>query len=241
MKNVKLTNKFFNDYNAHLSNGNESIRFYNDDYFLKILHEQFLTEDRIKVISRLEELKHDNVVTPEFLLLDKKKIVGYGTKNYSDYDYLDSLLESDIPFKQKKELMIKLSQIFEFFKEKKFAFYDIHGKNFLQKDGDIKVIDLDGGVFKGLNNGITYDGAARFTNYKLSLLTLSFLYGVDEYALPNFFYDQIEMEEFIDKLPIHLREYYRNALLINYNFIDFPEIINSIDEDFIEETKLQLK
>lgn len=243
MEKKKITKNFFDNYHAHLSNGSESIGFYNDDYFLKIIKEKYLKNGRKDVILRLDEIEHRDAVTPLFLLYDKNKLTGYGAKSYMSYDFLDSIVEDEsLSFKQRKELMIKLASLFEFFKSKDFAFYDLHYKNILVKDGDIKLIDLDGGVFKGLDNdGTTYDWSFRYSNNKIALLTLSFLFGVEDYTLPNFFNGIYDLEDYIDSLPKELRDYFRNALLNSYNILfDVPEIIDSISEEYVEETKRKL-
>ena len=68
MEKKKITKNFFDNYHAHLSNGSESIGFYNDDYFLKIIKEKYLKNGRKDVILRLDEIEHRDAVTPLFLL-----------------------------------------------------------------------------------------------------------------------------------------------------------------------------
>jgi len=246
MESKLVTKKYINSFKAHLSNRNESVRFYDNNYFLKIIKDHYLKDERIKTIERLEELEHPNAVTPEFLLHDRKRTIGYASINYSDYSYIDILLNDDsISFKERKELMVKLAEIIKFFESKKFAYYDIHSKNILYKNKDIKVIDLDGGVFTKCNDNILYNGTLRYSNYKLALYAISFLYQMDDYDFYTYINSNPKIKEnFMKSIPKELYNFFHLALSQTYEIIpNSIELIDSINEELVMESKqlLELK
>ena len=248
MESKLVTKKYLNSFKPHLSEGSESVRFYNDDYFLKIINSKILKNGRRDVILKLEELKHNNTVTPEFLLHDRTGIIGYATQNYLDYDYIDILFNDEsITLEDRKQLMIKLAQIIEYLKKKDFAYYDIHEGNILYKNGDIKLIDLDGGVFKDKQNcGITYEGACRKSNWKLALFTLSFLYKLEW----DTFYNLLNINNknsynaFMKTIPTKLKPFYEYVINRDFSILDgIQDYIDSIDQTTFDNSNevLQLK
>lgn len=194
MESKFVTKKYLKDFIFHFNGGTESLMFYNDDVFLKILKKDFLTKDRKEIINRLDEFKNDNILTPLFLLHDRTGIIGYATHNCLDYSFIDELLTNSLfdtnieEFKKRKDLMIKLSKTLDFLYNKEFAYYDIHYKNILLKDNNIKLIDLDGGLFRGYNNHeVTYPVAIKFSYHRLLLFTLSYIYNMDYRKFDNYF------------------------------------------------------
>ena len=248
MENKFLTTKYLHDFKHHNALGEESQRFYNDELYLKIINKRFLTQGRKDTIFKLEELDHDNIVTPEFLLHDRKGTIGYAAKNYINYDYIDSLFNDEsITLEDRKQLMIKLSQIIEYFKKKEYAYHDIHEGNILYRNGDIKLIDLDGGVFKDTPNcGVTYEGAYRKSNWKLALFTLSFLYKVEWDTFYNILNvnNKKSYNDFMKTIPANLKPFYEYVINRDFSILEgIPDYIDSIDQKTFDDSNeiLQLK
>ena len=242
MKDVLLTKRFLNDYKYH-SKSRESINFTNDKYYLKLLKKEILLDDREKVIKRLEEVKHENAVIPEFLVHDKKGFQGFSMINYKDYDYISSVISNDLfdinkdnDFLYRKELMLRLIKIIEFFKSKEFAYYDIYDKNILYKDGDIKIIDMDSGIFKGLINcEYDYDSSIRFANHLLSVFALSFLYNT--YYLRFVSNVKPILNSLNNYLNEDLKKFYSYVFRNEFHLLLNPyEMIDSIDENIYRDT-----
>ena len=245
MESKKVTKKFLNNYVHHSSEGFESVRFFNDEFFLKIINQKILSNGRRDILPRLEELEHKNVVTPEFLLTDRTGLIGYGAKNYMDYSFIDSIfVDKSITLEDRKKLMIRLANIIEFLKSKDFAYYDIHSGNILYKDSDIKLLDIDGGVFKGYsNNGTSYDGAYRFSNWKLAIYTISFIYKMDFYDFYRLFLNEkVSYDSFIRTIPDELKKFYEHAIKKDFSILEnIPELIDRIDQATFEESNEVLK
>ena len=233
MESKFVSKRFLNDFKAHISNGTESIRFYNDEYFLKFIKKEYLNQDRIYTIERLDELKHDSLVTPEFLLYDRTGTLGYGMINYRDFSFIDTIISGSIfdktdkeSFERRKELMIKLSKAIDFINNNGFAYYDIYSKNILFNHNDLKLIDLDGGVFKGHKNQETdYDSAFYFSSHRIALFTLAYLYNVDYKKFQELFskrkgFLEETKETLFDYLPYNLRDFFKYAISNTYSVFD---------------------
>lgn len=253
MKSKFVSKKFLNNYTMQTSNGIESIRFYNDEYCLKFLKKDYLTNDRKEIIYKLCELNHENAVTPEFLLHDKTGLLGYAMINYRDYTFIGDEVENKLfkidleAFNKRKQLMIKLSKLFDYFNINDFAYYDIHDRNILYKDNDIKLIDLDGGIFKGYkNHELDFESAKRFSSQKLALYTLSFIYNVNQYNFSKYLGSPIGFNNrqiMIDSLPKNLKEFFTYALSNKYNIFDnTTNCLEELDENiYLESIKILKK
>ena len=245
MKHKYVTKKYLENFKHHVGEGTESIRFYDDKYFLKIIRKYLLDDEKIKTIESLDKLEHKYSVTPEFLLYDKTGIIGYAANNYLDYYFLNDLLSNDISveskinFNERKRIMIELSNLLEFYRQKDFSYYDIHEKNILYKDNDIKVLDLDGGTFKEYEKPFIYDSHLKFANRKLSYLSICYLYNLtcDKFT-DNYLFDDEKINTLLNYLPKKLRDFYYYAFSVDYKgYHDISENINLIDENIYNETK----
>ena len=153
MEKININDIDLSHYTLDSSEGVESIRFYNDNELIKLPHKKYLKDDRGKIIEELYNLNNDNIVTPIYGITDKKGIIGYSMNYLKDYIDLEHYLSSnETSFEERKHLMIELSKIFDYFDTVNFAYHDLHSNNIMYKDDNIKLIDLDGGVFKGYVN-----------------------------------------------------------------------------------------
>ena len=251
MENKLVTKKFISDYSPCLyGTGEESTMFHNEKYLLKFIKSEFLKDDREQIIKRLEELSHPNIVIPEFLLHDRKSFLGYGMIYYSDYTSLDKIVSDtifsknkDYPFEVRKKIVLKLYETLEFLKRQQFAFYDIHGGNFLIKDEDVKIVDLDSGVFKGTTNAnVGYHPAYLHSSKQFALFALSFIYNTDWMKFKLGFEHPMSCacqnkENLFRFLPDNLEEFYRYALGNDYYiYNDTEECLNDLDEPTYEES-----
>lgn len=251
MKEITVNKKFFNNYTYDNIPSGESSRFYNDENYIKIIHPGLLKDDREKIVRELYYFNHPNIVTPKFILKDKSGFIGYGMDFLKDYKSLALHLELDnLSFDERKELMIRLSKIFDYFDEKKFAYFDIHSNNILYKDGDIKIIDLDSGVINPyINDRVDFDLGIRASKKALVRYTLSTIYDITNYELLslNSLKDRKYYQDLMNNLPKNVRNLYEFAfadrLYIIYGITDaLEEITQGMNDDINEivEKKLRL-
>lgn len=251
MESKLVTKKFISNYTPCLFHeGEESTMFHDDEHLLKFIKSEYLKDDRELIIRRLEELSHPNIVTPEFLLHDRKAFLGYAMHYYSDYTSINRIVSDtifsqnkDYPFEVRKKIVLKLYETIEYLKKRQFAFYDIHGGNFLIKGDEAKIVDLDSGVFKGTTNSkVSYHPAYLHSSKQFALFALSFLYNTDWMKFKIGFDHPFSIacqnkEELFKFLPDNLSEFYRYALGNDYYiYNDTEECLNDIDESIYNES-----
>lgn len=250
MKSKFVNNKFLSKYEeCNYGQSSESTLYHDDEHILKIIKEEFLKDDRELIVKRLEELSHPSLVTPEFLLHDRTGFIGYGMEYCKDYYMLENLItnninDQSIPFNVRKEIALKICELFNYLNQSKYSFYDIHDKNILiNKDRDIKLIDLDSGIFEGtVNCNIDYHTSYIHSSRQLALFTLSFLYNMffnefeRAFAHP-FSYLNINKNEMLNNLPYKVRKYFEFVLSRKfYVFDETEECIDAFDEQTFNES-----
>ena len=119
-----------------------------------------------------------------------------------------------------------------------FAFHDIHKRNILIKDDDVKLIDLDGGVLYGYVNGnIDFDTSLKNEKKSLSRFLLSTLYSVSENELLDTRDRKKDYKLLISMLPKYLKGFYEYTLNDEYSiYYGITESLNNIDENLYEES-----
>ena len=226
--------------------GGESSCIYSGDEIMKIIQNRLLKDDREKIIRELYYFDHKDVVSPLYALTEKNKFIGYGMKYYKDYTvFAEYLNNKKTSFEDRKELMIRLSKIFDYFDQMNFAYYDLHSGNILYKNGDIKLIDLDGGVIKGyINDGMDYNTAIRLAKKNLAKFTLQTINGVTEFYFNSLkkYKNKRDVINFMNNLPENIKNLYSYALNDEYYyFSNMTSVLNDITKDVYEDTQNILK
>ena len=257
MKSKFVSNKFLSKYTECDANmGTEAKFYHNDLYLLKIIKEEFLSKDRELIVRRLEELTNPALVTPEFLLHNRKGFTGYGMIEYKEHFPLEELITNDmfnpninLSFKDRKKLALVICKLFRYLNDCNFSFYDIHDRNILiNNELDAKLIDLDSGVFKGtINNGIDYHASYIHSSRQLALFTLSFLYNMYFNDFERAFAHPFSIvhknkDEMLKQLPYKVRKYFEFVLSREfYVFDETEECIDAFDEETFNITLQTLK
>lgn len=224
--------------------GSESVTLRNDEYLLKFINPEHLLQDREKIINALHDFDHPNIVVPEFSLIEKGSFVGYGMKYQKGYKSIGSLITNNIAkieeFQKRKEAMLKLCEIFEYFDSQKFAYYDLYDDNILYKDGDIKLIDLDGGILDPyINSDLDYNAAIRKSKKQLSIYTLSFLFNLDfmNFHLLMNQLDNKTKEKLYKLWGEDITAYYKYALNYSYSvYYGTMDAINQMTEEMYNDS-----
>lgn len=219
MKEVNVNRKFFDNYTFDYALSAESNRYYNDNEYLKVIHRRLLKDDRENIVRGLHYFNQDNIVTPNYLLKERNKFIGYAMNYLKGYKDLSIHLEDNITFEERKKLMLTLSKVFDYFDEMKFAYHDLHSNNIMYKDGDIKLIDLDGGVlYPYRNDGFDYLTAARIAKKTLARYTLATMFGMSMYDIIKLknYKNRKYYKSFMDNLPDNVKELFEYAINEEY-------------------------
>ena len=213
----------------------ESNIFINNNELYKFLKKEYYYRE--KIIERLDILNNNNIVIPNTILYDKKGFLGYSMTYYKDYKELENTDLQKLNFEQRKSLCIKLCNILDYMTNNHFAYPDIHEDNILIKDEDIKIIDLDSGIFKDIDLE-KYDEYLRTSNYLLSNLCLSILYSKSYIDFEKLL---LYNNKILNNLPKNIIEFYNYIINKDGKFISTIDYIDKIDENMINDTKKLLK
>ncbi len=244
MEKRMLTRKYLLKYKYYGGKHNsESMLFYTDDEILKLLQKEFRTREH--TILKLPSLENDSLALPKYSLYDRGGFLGYAMDYFKDYIEFESIINSDIPFDQRKQACLELYNLIEYLKSQYFAYYDLNPYNVLFKDGSIKLIDLDSGIFMpdrisdSFSDYTKYDTYLRFGNYTLAKLTLSILF--DELYDTNLDKISSNRKELFSISSDRLIRLYKFVLNKPCTMLDVGECLDEITEDYTNEVKLILK
>ena len=240
MENLYIDRKMLRKFKYDMNYGSESSRFYNDEIMIKLINRNRLVDDRQYIIERLHGFEHENIVPPIQDVYEKRTFVGFTMKYLKDYILFDKYKKLDTTFNQRKEVLLKMASVFDYFDKMNFSFHDIHPRNILYKDGDVKLIDLDGGIFKNfINNDVDYPTSIRASKKNLARFILTSLYQVNESELlelklkSNYF----DYKLLFNILPDNVKEFYDFAFSDNYTIYNgISESLDNIDEQTFEDT-----
>ena len=228
---------------ANIHRVSESKLYYKGNHLFKVLNEEL--RDRKSTILRLEHLQGEELILPEYILIDEDGFIGYVMHYFKEHQHLENFIFGKLPFEERKRICLELCRIFTDLLHQDFAYFDFHPFNILYKDGDIKIGDLDSGIFR--SNGIgsflyefeKFNSYSTSGNYHLALTILGLLF--EDYQ--KFVLDGIKnnKKELFNNSPKELKKLYGYILYAPPVEFDIASAIENISEDYIEETKLILK
>ncbi len=228
---------------VHTSRVSESNLYYKGNHLFKVLNEDL--RDRKSTILRLERLQGKELILPEYILFDEDGFIGYVMHYFKEHQQLERFIFGKLPFKERKRICLELCRIFTDLKHQGFAYYDIHPFNILYKDGDLKIADMDSGVFRSNRMGSSLYEFEQFNSYStsgdyhLALTVLGLLFeDYRQYVLNGI---KNNKKELFKNSPKELKKLYGYVLYASPFEFDVAEAIENIDEDYVEETKLILK
>lgn len=241
MKKEYLTKRTLANYKYFDRHNSESTLFRNDERIIKLLKKEFLSREQ--TICRLDTIHNSDAVLPETVIYDSKGFLGYSMINYKEYKELEDFIIGKLPFNERKRICLELCRIIDDLERQEFAYYDVHPYNILYNNGDIKLIDMDSGIFKPDRicdkDYETYNTYMRVADYFLTRLSLALLFEdhLDQ-TIDNISSKRKELFNYSPKKLVTLYKYVLNK---PYSFLDVGEYIEDIDEDYIESAKLILK
>ena len=221
----------------------ESTLYYRGNHLFKVLNPEL--RDRKDTILKLERLQGKELILPEYLLYDEDGFIGYVMHFFKEHKQLEEFIFGKLPFEERKRICIELCRIFTSLKKQDFAYYDIHPFNILYKDGDIKIADMDHGVFRlnriidSLSDFELFNNYSIIGNYHLALTILGLLF--EDYRVNVLEAIKNNRRELIKYSPKKMKKLYKYITRSPMFEFDVSEYLEDIDEDYINGAKLILK
>ena len=217
----------------------ESVLYIDKDEVLKILDPIF-TNDRKNTIERLNEIKHEHLITPLYSIIMDNYFSGYAMKYYKKYMSLDKkLIDPSIPYKQRQIIAKQIWEILNFFKEINFSFIDLHEDNVIINDEfDLQFLDLDSGHFKRNIDNNEFDLRLMYSSKRACIMTLNVLFGLK----PINFYENFEKNESkIKNMMSNNQKVLFEVSLSDPKEFNGLEYIDEFDEETVTNIKNKLK
>lgn len=160
-----------------------------------------------KIITHQDLLTKDLYAIPiRTLYTSKNQFIGVDTTNYQDY-YETNCKKINLSSLNRQQIIVNLLTVLRELSKLGIIYYDIHSGNILANvNSEIKVIDLDGALFKN-----------EYFNEILLIRSLL------SYILEIYLFDNIKFA------PIHTLSYVLNKCHIEESFTpQFVEYLNSV-------------
>lgn len=231
------SNSFFDDI-YHM----ESILYFNEDVLLKLLYESILSKNRIITLDNLDKINNNDCAKIYDLIESFDGRIGYTMKRYKNHKtlkyYIKRFNKRNITFNERKKLIYRLNDIFEYFLSIGFIYYDIHINNILMLDESIKVVDLDSGIFEDKAVFTSNSYYSSIDEYKKEMLNnaihlyLQILTGYSSYIKKD-----ILDNKMIDSLDDKILFLLNHALYLDYNMCSPIQVIDSLKEENIDDVR----
>jgi hypothetical protein len=170
--------KTFTSYKPN--NNAESKLYIKEDIILKLLLHDLNTKDRRNTILTLNELNYKSIPT-HIEPIKYKSRIGYISTFYKTHQTLDKFIyDKSFSIEERKKLINLIAKSFEYLRLKEFLYKDIHYENFIYDGQDLKIVDLDSGIFKSNINKKEYQEFEKNMiqiNNRLSRLYLQIMFG----------------------------------------------------------------
>ena len=153
MEQRYISKEEFKKYKLYEASQNaESDLYYYQNRMLKLLYSSVLNENRMLTICSLDRINHKDCTKIYDLIESFDGRIGYTMEKYNYYKtlkyYVKRLNKRNTPLSERKKLIRRINDIFEYFLSIGFLYYDVHLNNIIMLDDSIKVVDLDSGIFE---------------------------------------------------------------------------------------------
>lgn len=130
----------------------ESKLYSKEDILLKLLYPEVISQNRLNTLNSLDRINHKDCTKIYDLIESFDGRIGYTMEKYNYYKtlkyYVKRLNKRNTPLSERKKLIRRINDIFEYFLSIGFLYYDVHLNNIIMLDDSIKVVDLDSGIFE---------------------------------------------------------------------------------------------
>lgn len=128
-----------------LEKTNDGTVYFKDDFVYKIFDYSNFNEyfENIKNIKKVSRFNGSLFTIPYSFIYIDGDFVGFKMYNLGE-TLLDTLLNGDLSIDEKKEIGNSLKEIALYLRKRSLVHSDIHLKNILYKDGNIRITDING-------------------------------------------------------------------------------------------------
>lgn len=130
----------------------ESELYSKEDVLLKLLYPEVISQNRLNTLNSLDRINHEDCAKIYDLIESFDGRIGYTMEKYNHYKtlkyYVKRFNKRNIPLSERKKLIRRINDIFEYFLSIGFLYYDVHLNNIIMSADSIKVVDLDSGIFE---------------------------------------------------------------------------------------------
>jgi len=219
----------------------ESTIYKNGDTLYKILLPMYRNKYREKNIELLSKFTHLNCVFPKDKVYSKdtEKFIGLTEEFLSQYITLSYLLKNDyLDFNTRKSIAFKICDIQDDLNNLNISFIDMHPNNvMLNKENDIKLIDLDGSDILTRTHSSTFEKNRKNTiSRNLNKICFLLLYGND------FNINKLEPNDYRELLnnSTQRQKEFLESIIFKRQIYDTREYLSDFNENDMEVCKLIL-
>lgn len=136
MKESYISENDFKKYKLYEASQNtESDLFYNKDIMLKLLYSSVLNENRKQTIYSLDRINYDDCTKVYDIITTYDNSFGFTMERLKNYrtlaGYISKLNNRNVSLEERKKLIRRINDIFEYFDKISFAYYDVHSENIM--------------------------------------------------------------------------------------------------------------
>lgn len=234
MEQRYISKEEFKKYKLYEASQNaESDLYYYQDIMLKLLYSSVLNENRMLTICSLDRINHEDCTKVYEIVSTYDGSLGFTMQRLKNYrtlaTYISKLNDRNISLEERKKLIKRINDIFEYFDKISFAYYDVHAENIMFKSGDIKLVDLDSGIFKSIDSE-RYQQDVVKSNNNLASLYLEIMLGyIEEFSI-SYMLTNNQINKLLSQSTSKQLEFLLNAVVGTSSVIDLPSYIDSFDE-----------
>ena len=223
--------------NTTCSHNESKIYVYDKNTLLKRLYPK-LAGRRRKTIQFLGDYSNQHCVLPREAYVDENGVFrGYTMDYLKKYRVIGKLtINPKIGFDRRLSLCKSVCAAVRSLEEDHIAYYDVHSDNVMvNKDDEIKLIDMDSVTIKRSNNDLDYGTDLRYAHRHTAELCMASLYGIDDCDLRTYIpivYDALRLKANQSERELLMQLYKKTG-----NVFYAEEYLDSVREEFIEDTK----
>ncbi len=164
----------------------ESFLYKKDNTLYKLLKSKQRTLNREKTLNYIQCLDSKECVLPQDIIYTKQSqsnpFMGFTSEFLPQnlFKMLSEIIEDNsIPFKDRLTIAKKISALMECFERYKIVYFDLHADNIMISGTDIKFVDMDSVICKGLTTSLDYRVNLNIMCENLANLILCIIYRID--------------------------------------------------------------
>ena len=224
----------------------ESKLYSKEDTLLKLLYPEVISKNRLNTLNSLDRINHKDCTKIYNLIETYDGRIGYTMKKYDQYKtlkyYVKRFNKRNIPLNERKRLIRRINDIFEYFLSIVFLYYDVHLNNIIMLDDSIKIVDLDSGIFEDIAFFTTNSYHKTAEKYKVEMLNsmaytyLQILLGTSINIKKQILADGLS-SKIVELLDENGTDLFKHALYIDETISNPIKNVEGMKEESIDEIR----